>query len=86
MNGMNSKHDDAHYKETSKRKNMLRYVVEDAPSKLSHFIKAYKGLSLRSGVTAKCLHCLGCETIAIRECKDTACPLWEYRPYQVARK
>ena len=86
MNGMNSIHNDTAYEVTPKRKNMLRYVLEDAPSKLSHFIKAYKGLSLRSGVTAKCLHCVGCETIAIRECKDTACPLWEYRPYQVARK
>ena len=71
---------------TPKQREMLRVVAEDHPSKLNVFRKAYGGFSLRAAITAKCLECTSCDTKAIRECKDTACPLLNVRPYREVRK
>ena len=71
---------------TPKQEEMLERVSKDAPSKLTHFRKAYEGFSLRSAIVAKCLECTGCDTKAIRECANTACPLLNVRPYQEPRK
>ena len=70
---------------TAKQRDMLAAVERDAPSKLTHFRKAYEGFSLRSAIIAKCLECSSCDTRAIRECADTACPLLNVRPYQEVR-
>ena len=70
---------------TAKQREMLSFVSEDAPSKINHFLKAYGGVSLRSAIIAKCLECTSCDTRAIRECADTACPLLNVRPYQEVR-
>jgi len=70
---------------TAKQQEMLSAVSKDAPSKLTHFRKAYAGFSLRSAIIAKCLECTSCDTRAIRECADTACPLLNVRPYQEVR-
>jgi hypothetical protein len=70
---------------TAKQREMLSVVAKDAPSKINHFRKAYEGFSLRSAIVAKCLECSSCDTRAIRECADTACPLLNVRPYQEAR-
>jgi hypothetical protein len=71
---------------TAKQQEMLSAVSKDAPSKLTHFRKAYEGFSLRSAIIAKCLECTSCDTRTIRECADTACPLLNVRPYQEARQ
>ncbi len=70
---------------TAKQRDMLAIVAKDAPSKQAHFRKAYEGFSLRSAIIAKCLECASCDTRAIRECANTACPLLNVRPYQEVR-
>jgi len=47
--------------------------------------KAMEGRSLRAGVNAFCLECIGyASSFAsdIRNCTDLACPLYPYRPYK----
>jgi len=46
------------------------------------FDKAMKGKSLRAGVDAFCLECVGWDTDEVRKCTDEGCPLYPYRPYK----
>lgn len=64
----------------------LQEIEEEAPSCRGVFKKAYRGRSLRAGVTAFCLNCMEYRRRAIRECGVSACPLHPYRPYQTVRK
>jgi len=66
------------------RPEMLAHVEKEAPDKINHFRKSYSG-SLRSAIIAMCLSCRDFAAIDIRECNREACPLWEQRPYRVAR-
>ena len=66
------------------REEVIAQVKEGAPEMANHFTKAYSG-SLRSAITAMCLACRGFVPVEIRECNRSACPLWEQRPYKVAR-
>lgn len=61
---------------------VLKDVAESAPSKLSHFQKAYRGGSLRAAITANCLYCVQYDVAAIRKCTSYACPMYNVRPYQ----
>lgn len=42
-----------------------------------------KKASARMAVRAFCLECVGYERQAVAECVAWACPLWEYRPFQI---
>lgn len=66
-----------------KRAIMLEQVSEDAPKRLGVFKAVYEGrASPRQCIKAMCLQCCWMDTKAIRDCTDTACPLWAMRPYQ----
>lgn len=39
--------------------------------------------SPRAAIKAQCLDCTGEDRIAITECGDRCCPLWQYRPFQL---
>ena len=69
----------------AKQKRQLNSVLEDAPSKLNHFLRAYEGGTYKDCVVAKCLECVSCDVQAIRECTSTSCPLYAKRPYQEVR-
>ena len=67
----------------AKRALMLQQVSTDAPGKLGLFSRVYAGkASPRLAIKAQCVHCCWMDVAAIRECTDTACPLWNLRPYQ----
>ncbi len=66
-----------------KRARMLQQVSEDAPSKLGAFRRVYSSTaSPREAIKAMCLQCCWMDLEGIRGCTATACPLWEFRPYQ----
>ena len=49
------------------------------------YIRAVRGkASPRAAIKAHCLECMGWERQGITECTGWACPLWAYRPFQVA--
>ncbi len=75
---------DAHEIEL-KRASLLAYVKQTASSALAVFIRAFSGRSLRAGVNAHCLECLGLSRDEVRNCSAPACTLWPYRPYQRKR-
>lgn len=60
----------------------VAWVRENAPAKLSPFLRAYGGKSPAAGIKAQCLDCTGCDVEAVRQCTADACPLWAYRPYR----
>lgn len=67
------------------RLRMLRQVESDAPSKVRLFRKLYAPgghVTPRYAIKCQCLQCCWMDRIAIRECTDTACPLWSFRPYR----
>ena len=70
---------------TLKQKNMLEQVSNDYPSLLNHFRRAYRGVSRKSAIQAKCIECCWGDKKAIRECTSEGCPLWKNRPYQRVR-
>jgi len=44
----------------------------------------WSGTAPRSkAIKAACLECVGEDVDAVRECADTCCPPWRYRPFQV---
>jgi hypothetical protein len=49
------------------------------------YLKAMQGDSPTSGIKAFCAMCMGWEDYraGVRDCTDTACPIYPYRPYQV---
>jgi hypothetical protein len=44
--------------------------------------KAVEGGSLRAAINSQCGECLGWSVREIRQCSDSACPLFSVRPYQ----
>lgn len=48
------------------------------------YLKGISGNSPKAGIKAFCAMCLGWEDhrVGIRDCTDSACPLYPYRPYQ----
>ena len=66
----------------SKQSQILAAVQVDAPKRLGIFKRAYTGrASPRECAKAACLMCCWMDSIAIKSCTDTACPLWRIRPY-----
>jgi hypothetical protein len=66
-----------------KRALMIQQVSEDAPSKAGIFRRVYGGRATpRQAIKAQCLQCCWMDEAAIRECKSTECPLWDFRPFQ----
>jgi hypothetical protein len=66
-----------------KRARMMRAVCEDAPSRAGLFRRLYSATaSPRQAIKAQCLHCVWMDEAAIRGCTATACPLWNFRPFQ----
>ncbi len=50
------------------------------------YLKAMGGHSLRAGVKAFCLDCLGQSPDEIARCTCPTCPLYPYRPYRPKRE
>jgi len=44
--------------------------------------KAMAGRSPKAAIHAFCLMCTGCKHKAVKNCTDSTCPLFPYRPYQ----
>jgi hypothetical protein len=43
---------------------------------------AAKGKSRKAAIHAQCLECCGYEKEEVRECTDSGCPLYMFRPYK----
>ena len=72
-----------------KKARMLEQIQSDAPSKLGLFRRLYASKNAHSralAIKCQCLQCCWMSEAAIRECTDTACPLWTFRPYQPGRR
>jgi len=70
-----------------KTTNRLEAIREDAPSKASLFERVFAGKAPpRAAIKAFCLECLQFSDDAIKTCTAPACPLFQYRPFQKARK
>jgi len=66
---------------TLRRAERLRTLPE---SKVKLFERVYTGKTApRTAIKAFCNECLGFMAIDIRNCTAPACPLYEFRPYQV---
>ncbi len=60
-----------------------RKRLKNIPSSMRKvYRRAMKGKSRTAGVKAFCQECVGYVTKCVRNCTDTGCPLWPYRPYQ----
>jgi hypothetical protein len=46
-----------------------------------NYDKAMKGRSMKAGIKAFCLECVGYDRKEIKNCSDSGCPLFKYRPY-----
>lgn len=60
-------------------------ALSDAPESAKGALAgAFSGsASPRKAIKAMCLSCVGFERKEITNCSSFACPLWEYRPFQV---
>lgn len=73
----------------SKRARMLKAIETDAPSRAGLFRRVFsptERVAPRTAIKAKCLECCWMDTIAIKECTASECPLWRFRPYQTPRR
>ena len=60
-------------------------LAESGPLYRKVMQKAYQGTaSPRSAIKAQCLICVGYDRGTITHCTGYSCPLWAYRPYQIA--
>jgi hypothetical protein len=61
-------------------------TISEAPESAKNALReAFSGsASPRKAIKAMCLSCVGFERDAIRDCTGYSCPLWKYRPFQVA--
>lgn len=60
------------------------FIKNAPPSQAPTFQRAFSGRSLAAGVKAKCLECCCFDRAEIRDCLVLTCPLWAYRPFQIA--
>lgn len=63
-----------------KRAARLADVRTHAPRHVEVFKRAYGGKSLRAGVNAHCVECMGFDASEVAACTAYACPLFAYRP------
>ena len=59
-----------------------RRLKQIPKSMVRQYRVAISGTSRKAAIFAFCQECTGYERAAIRDCKDSGCPLWPYRPYQ----
>ena len=52
----------------------------------ANYAKAMRGNSMKAGIKAFCLECVGWEREQVRLCTDLACPLYPYKPYKSRSK
>jgi hypothetical protein len=63
-----------------KRLNVIR---RDNPSRLKLFERVYSGAATRNQcIKAQCLDCQGFDSVAVKDCGDSLCPLHKFRPFQ----
>ena len=61
----------------------VRNLLETMPESMRlRYCKAMSGKSLRAGVNAHCLECVGWVRDDVRNCTSPACPLFPYRPFR----
>lgn len=49
----------------------------------ANYDKAMRGKSMRAATKAFCLECVCWQKEEVRQCTDSACPLYPYRPYKI---
>lgn len=70
-----------------KRTEKLEWLATDHPLYLNLFMQVFSGkASARKAIKAFCLDCYGWQRKCVTECRSTACPLWNLRPYQKTSK
>ncbi len=63
-----------------------RRIAEAPVLHLKLMTRAYAGKAGKAdAIKATCLHCVGFDIQAVRNCTGYSCPMWSYRPYQVKR-
>lgn len=61
------------------------FLAKSPPSARGAMEKAFQGTaSPRQAIKAHCLTCASFDRDEIRSCRVILCPLWAYRPFQVA--
>ena len=70
----------------TRRAERLLYVKRHAPRYAQTFARAFEGKSLRAGVTAFCIECVGFEAAEVAKCTACCCPLWAVRQGAVGGK
>lgn len=63
---------------------LIAIVQRDNPARLNLFKAVLGGKANKSQcIKAFCLTCMGFDSIAVKECGDSCCPLWHHRPFRV---
>ena len=77
------------YEETMSKYNQADEIKKFRASMPERYRKSYdkalKG-SLRAGINSKCLDCTNWQKEEIKHCQVLACPLFNVRPYNPAKK
>lgn len=69
------------------REERMARIVADAPISVQEALRrAFSGsASPRAAIKVQCLVCTGYDRNDVKNCLGYSCPLWAYRPFQVAR-
>ena len=70
------------------REKRVEKTISEAPeSAKGTLARAFSGsASPRAAIKAMCLACVGYDRKEVTNCSSFACPLWKYRPFQLAGK
>ena len=70
------------------REKRVEKTISEAPESVQNTLRqAFSGsASPRKAIKAMCLACVGYDRKEVTNCSSFACPLWKYRPFQLAGK